>query len=271
MAAGRGRRNGGGAGRGRIQDVRWVREFFETGSGRSRGLHVVGEAGVGKTTLLDAVADAEAEAGVRVLRADGVEFEADIPFAGLHQILTPVLDDAERLPAAYRDALLVALGFATGPAPDRLMLVNATLALLRQAAAGASLMLIVDDLPWLDRASAVVLGFVSRRLHGSQVAFLAASRTDLASVFDHGGLEEYALGPLDDDSAHLLLSARDPGMAARVRARVVAESLLNRRLGWRCSYERPPREAGVRRVSVTRRARTPPSGVRTLMRCRAGR
>ncbi|MGW4796773.1 AAA family ATPase, partial [Nonomuraea sp. NPDC004297] len=212
---------------GRIQDVQWVREFFETGSGRSRGLHVVGEAGVGKTTLLDAVADAVEEAGSRVLRADGVEFEADIPFAGLHQILTPVLDDAEVLPDAYREALQVALGFAAGPAPGRLLLVNATLALLRQAAAGAPLMLIVDDLPWLDRASAVILGLVSRRLHSSRVAFLAASRSGLESVFDHGGLEEYRLGPLDDDSAHLLLSARDPGMAARVRARVVAESRGN--------------------------------------------
>ncbi|MFF0445401.1 ATP-binding protein [Streptomyces sp. NPDC004609] len=212
---------------GRIQDVRRVCEFFEAGSDRGRGLHVVGDAGVGKTTLLDAVADAVAEAGTRVLRADGVEFEADIPFAGLHQILTLVLDEAGQLPSAYREALLVALGFATGPAPDRLLLVNATLALLRQAAAGAPLLLIVDDLPWLDRASAVVLGFVSRRLHGSRVAFLAASRTGLESVFDHGGLEKYELGPLDDDSAHLLLSARDPGMAARVRARVVAESRGN--------------------------------------------
>ncbi|AZK97828.1 AAA family ATPase [Streptomyces tsukubensis] len=212
---------------GRIQDVRWVCEFFGTESGRSRGLHVVGEAGVGKTTLLDAVADAVAQAGTRVLRADGVEFEADIPFAGLHQLLTPVLDEAERLPSAYREALSVALGFATGPAPDRLLLVNATLALLRQAAAAAPLLLIVDDLPWLDRASAVVLGVLSRRLHGSRIAFLATSRTGLASVFDHGGLEEYELGPLDDDSAHLLLSARDPAMAARVRARVVAESRGN--------------------------------------------
>ncbi|MER5771626.1 AAA family ATPase [Streptomyces sp. NPDC001985] len=212
---------------GRIQDVRRVCEFFGTGSGHSRGLHVVGEAGVGKTTLLDAVADAVAQAGTRVLCADGVEFEADIPFAGLHQILTPVLDEAERLPSAYREALSVALGFSTGPAPDRLLLVNSTLALLRQATAAAPLLLIVDDLPWLDRASAVVLGVLSRRLHGSRVSFLSSSRTGLASVFDHGGLAEYELGPLDDDSAHLLLAARDPAMAARVRARVVAESRGN--------------------------------------------
>lgn len=212
---------------GRIQDVQRVREFFEADHGRGRGLHVVGEAGVGKTTLLDAVADAVAATGTRVLRADGVEFEADVPFAGLHQILVPVLDDAERLPSEHREALLVALGFGTGPAPDRLLLVNATLALLHRIAAESPLLLIVDDLPWLDRASAVILGFISRRLSGSRVGFLAASRTGQPSVFDHGGLYELELGPLDDDSAQLLLAARHPAMAARVRARVVTEARGN--------------------------------------------
>ncbi|MEW2491271.1 ATP-binding protein, partial [Streptomyces sp. NPDC048411] len=212
---------------GRIQDVQQVREFLEDRAGRGRGLHVVGEPGVGKTTLLDAVAEAAAEAGIRVLRADGVEFEADVPFAGLHQILTPVLDDVEHLPSEYRAALGVTLGFDAGPTPDRLLLVNATLALLRRGAAEAPLLLIVDDLPWLDRASAVVLGFVSRRLCGTRVGFLAASRTGGESVFDHGGLDEFTLAPLDDDSAHLLLAAHYPGLAARVRARVVADARGN--------------------------------------------
>ncbi|MFI6060087.1 AAA family ATPase [Streptomyces sp. NPDC051286] len=211
---------------GRIEDVQRVLEFLEDGAGRGRGLHIVGEAGVGKSTLLDAVAEVAAEAGTRVLRADGVEFEADVPFAGLHQILMPVLDDREHLPAEYRAALDVALGFGPGLAPDRLLLVNATLALLRRAAAETPLLLIVDDLPWLDRASAVVLGFVSRRL-GNQVGFVAASRTDGQSLFDHGGLDEFTLAPLDEDSANLLLAARYPGLAARVRARVVTEACGN--------------------------------------------
>ncbi|MFJ3902380.1 ATP-binding protein [Streptomyces sp. NPDC090025] len=211
---------------GRIEDVRRVREFLADGPG-GRGLHVVGEAGVGKTTLLDVIAETAAEAGTRVLRADGVEFEADVTFAGLHQIITPVLDGAETLRPEYRDALLVALGFATGPAPDRLLLVNAALALLRRAAEEAPLLLIVDDVPWLDRASAVVLGFVARRLSGSRVGFVAASRTGQAGLFDHGGLHEIRLAPLDDDSARLLLAARYPELAERVRARVVAEARGN--------------------------------------------
>ncbi|MEU6009676.1 AAA family ATPase [Streptomyces sp. NPDC047453] len=210
---------------GRIQDVQWVCEYFDGGSGQ--GLHVVGEAGVGKTTLLDAVAEAVAESGTRVLRADGVEFEADVSFAALHQVLLPVVDDIERLPSEYRQALLVALGFGTGAAPDRLILVNATLTLLRQLAANAPLLLIADDLPWLDRASAVILGFVARRLSGSRIGFIGASRTGAENVFDHSGLREIELGPLDDDSARLLLAARYPGLAARVQARVVLEARGN--------------------------------------------
>ncbi|WP_253209188.1 AAA family ATPase [Streptomyces niphimycinicus] len=210
---------------GRIQDLREVCEFFESESGR--GLHVVGGVGVGKTTLLDAVAEAVGESGTRVLRADGVEFEANVSFAGLHQILMPVRDDIERLPSEYRRPLMVALGFGSGPAPDQLLLVNATLALLRQVAAEAPLLLIVDDLPWLDRASAVILGFVARRLSGSRIGFLAASRTGGDNMFDRSGLYEIELAPLDDDSAHLLLAARYPGLAARVRARVVAEARGN--------------------------------------------
>ncbi|MFF4795355.1 AAA family ATPase [Streptomyces sp. NPDC001276] len=210
---------------GRIRDVESVCEHLKGDAGR--GLHVVGEAGVGKTTLLDAVAEAMSETGSRVLRADGVEFEADVSFAGLHQILTPVLDDIERLPPEHREALMVALGFGAGPAPGRLLLVNATLTLLRQLAAETSLLLIVDDLPWLDRASAVILGFVARRLSGRSVGFLAASRSGGANMLDHSGLHEMELAPLDDDSAHLLLAARYPGLAARVRARVVAEARGN--------------------------------------------
>ncbi|MEV6037859.1 ATP-binding protein [Nonomuraea sp. NPDC052116] len=207
---------------GRAADVRHVIEFFGGGYGRS--LHVVGEAGVGKTALPDDVARMPAAEGTRVLRADGVEFEADVTYAGLHQILTSVLDQAEHLPPRLRQALEVALGSGTGPAPDRLLLVNAMLALLRQVAAGSPLLLVVDDLPWLDQASAAVLGFVARRLAGTRIGFLGASRSGVSSLFDHGGLAEMELAPLDDSSAHELLSDRFPALASRVRTRVVAES-----------------------------------------------
>ena len=111
-----------------------------------------------------------------MLRAAGVEFEADLTYSGLHQVLLPLLGQFEQLGAAHRDALNVALGYGEGPPPDRLLVSTATLTVLRQAAAARPVLMIVDDLPWLDRASAGVLGFVARRLAGSRVGFLAALR-----------------------------------------------------------------------------------------------
>ncbi|MEY9894302.1 DNA-binding NarL/FixJ family response regulator [Catenulispora sp. MAP5-51] len=207
---------------GRAEDVQRICEFFAENPGH--GLHVIGDAGVGKTTLLDATAEAMTRAGTRVLRADGVEFEADIMFAGLHQLLTPLLDDVAELPPEHRDGLRIALGLDPGPAPDRLLVVNATLTLLRRSSAGAPLVLMVDDLPWLDKASAIVLGFVARRLSGSRVGFLAASRSGEPTLLDRSGLAEIHLEPLDEVSAHLLLAAYHPALAARVRARVVADA-----------------------------------------------
>lgn len=100
-----------------------------------------------KTALLNAVADVASAAGPTVLRAAGVEFEGDISFAGLNQALFPLLDDVGELGAAHQEALRVALGFGTGPAPDRLLVSTAALALLRHVASRAPLLLIVDDLP----------------------------------------------------------------------------------------------------------------------------
>jgi hypothetical protein len=190
-------------------------------------LLVLGEPGVGKTLLLEAAADAAADAGTRVLRARGVEFEAGMSFSGLNQTLLPVFADFARLPAAHRDALNVALGLAEGRPPDRLVVSNATPAVLRLAATDRPLLVIVDDLPWLDRASASVLGFVARRLAGSRVGFLAAARPEQESFFDRAGLPELELQPLDADAARSLLDARFPLLAPSVRDRILAEARGN--------------------------------------------
>jgi hypothetical protein len=166
-------------------------------------------------------------AGTRVLRADGVEFEAEVSFAGLNQTLLPIMDASDRLSATYREALSVALGFGSGAAPGRLVISNAALALLRLVAAERPLLLVVDDLPWIDRASAAVLGFVARRLSDSPVGFLAASRSGSENLFERGGLSEFELPPLDEDSASLLVAARFPGLAGRVRQRLLAEARGN--------------------------------------------
>ena len=111
----------------------------------------------------------------------------------------------------------MALGFGAGPPPDRLLVSNAALALLRQAAARAPLLLIVDDLPWIDRASAGVLSFVARRL-GRQQGRAAGGLPDRRGrVLRPGGLPEYELKPLDDQAAAQLLAARFPDLDAPVR------------------------------------------------------
>ena len=111
--------------------------------------------------------------------------------------------------------------------PDRLLVSNAALALLRHAAARVPLLLIVDDLPWIDRASAGVLSFVARRLGGSRAGLLAACRTGADSYFDRGGLPEYELKPLDDQAAAQLVAARFPDLDPLVTSRVLGAAQGN--------------------------------------------
>src|SRR6516162_8934077 len=131
-------------------------------SGRGRALVVRGEAGVGKSALLEYAAGAAPD--MRVARAAGVESEMELAFAGLHQLCVPLLDRLERLPAPQRDALGIAFGLRAGGAPDRFLVGLAVLTLLSEAAEDRPLLCLVDDAQWLDQASAQVLGFVARRL-----------------------------------------------------------------------------------------------------------
>jgi DNA-binding CsgD family transcriptional regulator len=212
---------------GRGSELALISAFAERAATGGEALLLFGEAGVGKTVLLDAAAQRACEAGTRVLRATGVEFEADLTYSGLHQVLFPLLDEFGRLSAVHRDALNAALGYGEGPVPDRMLVSAATLTVLRQAAAGRPVLVIVDDLPWLDRATAGVLGFVARRLAGSHVGFLAASRPEQESFFERAGLPRGELGPLDEQAANALVQSCCPDLAPQVRQRVVAEAQGN--------------------------------------------
>jgi len=212
---------------GREGEMDRARTFLATARTDGGALLVTGEPGVGKTVLLDAASEAASAAGTRVLRAAGVEFEARTSFSGLNQLLLPLLGALPQLPAVHRNALDVALGFGDGPPPSRLVVSNAALVLLRQTATVRPALVILDDLPWLDRASAGVLSFVARRLAGSPVGLLGASRTGEADFFYHAGLPELEVPRLDDTAAGQLLDSRFPELAPAVRERILAEAQGN--------------------------------------------
>src|ERR687886_1976249 len=226
-----GERHGDGrqAGRlvGREPEMNRIRAFLATARTDGGALLISGEPGVGKTVLLDAASEAASAGGMRILRAAGVEFEAETSFSGLNQVLLPLLGALPQLPAVHRDALNVALGFGDGAPPSRLVVSNAALVLLRQTAAARPVLVILDDLPWLDRASAGVLSFVARRLAGSQVGLLGASRTGEVDFFDHAGLPELEVPRLDDGAAGQLLDSRFPELASTVRERILLEAQGN--------------------------------------------
>ena len=153
---------------GRLSE-REVLDRFVAGvrAGEGRALVVRGEPGVGKTALLDYLAGRAS--GCRVARAAGVQSEMELAFAGLHQLCAPMLDHAESLPGPQRETLRTAFGLSAGPAPDRFLVGLAVLGLLSEVTGDRALMCLVDDVHWLDRASAQVLGFTARRLAADQI------------------------------------------------------------------------------------------------------
>jgi DNA-binding CsgD family transcriptional regulator len=212
---------------GRSRELTRLAAFLDRVDAGGESLLVAGEAGAGKTALLDAAARLASAAGFLVLRSAATEFEAGLSYATLNQVLLPLRAEFGQVSPACREALEVALGFGFGPAPDRLTVSNATVELLNWAATSRPVLVIVDDLPWLDRASAAVLGFVARRLAGSRVGFLGALRSEQETFFERAGLAEFELAPLDEESASALLGARYPLLAAGVQERLLAEAQGN--------------------------------------------
>ena len=192
-------------------------------AGESRALVVRGEPGVGKTALLEYVA--EQAVGCRLARAAGIQSEMELAFAGLYQLLAPMLGGLERLPGPQRDALTTAFGISSGPAPDRFFVALAVLSLLSDAAEDQPLICLVDDEQWLDRVSAQVLAFVARRLDAEAVGLVFAARV---ASDDLSGLPELLVEGLNEGDAATLLDSVLPGpLDARVRDRIVAETRGN--------------------------------------------
>jgi DNA-binding CsgD family transcriptional regulator len=212
--------------RGRRSETATLDQLLEAvRTGESRALAIRGDPGVGKTALLEYVA--EHASGCRVARAAGVQGEMELAFAGLHQLCAPMLDRLERLPGPQRDALGAAFGLSTGHAPDRFLVGLAVLSLLAEVAAERPLVCLIDDAQWLDRASAQALAFVARRLLAESVGVIFAVRTG-GEQRDAAGLPELVVEGLREDDARTLLASviRVP-LDEEVRDRIVAESRGN--------------------------------------------
>ncbi|MEV7629008.1 LuxR family transcriptional regulator [Actinoplanes sp. NPDC089786] len=188
---------------------------------------VRGEAGIGKSALLSEVARRAGARPALILTTTGVQSEAQIAFAGLYQLLRPILDQADRLPPPQREAVLAAFGRSGPAAPQLFLIALATLSLLGEAATQAPVLLLVEDAQWLDRESAEVLVFVARRLDFEPIVLLAAVRDGFDGPFAGSGLPELALPRLERAQAELVVDARAPGLRPEVRERVLREAAGN--------------------------------------------
>jgi DNA-binding CsgD family transcriptional regulator len=197
----------------------------EVRAGKSHVLVLRGEAGIGKTALLDHLS--AAAAGSRIVRVAGVESEMELGFAGLHALCAPMLSRLEHLPAPQREALGTAFGLSEGDAPDRFLVGLAVLSMLADAAEEKALFCIVDDAQWLDQVSLGTLVFVARRLLAERVGIVFALRgTD--AEHELKGFPELMIGGLPEADALALLEASIPGpLDKRVQNRILGEAAGN--------------------------------------------
>jgi len=173
---------------------------------RSGSLILRGEPGAGKTALLDDTR--ERAANLHVLTARGVQSESEFPYAGLHQLMRTAVGHVDRLPAPQAVALRVALGLGAGAAPERFLVFAGCLSLLSELADDRPVLCLVDDLQWLDTASAEALVFVARRLDAEGIVILFGAREGDPGRFDAAGIPSLAVEALDREAASTLLARR---------------------------------------------------------------
>jgi DNA-binding CsgD family transcriptional regulator len=212
---------------GRESELRLIDGLLDHVHDRGSALVVSGEPGIGKSTLLEAARARARELQLSVLKATGVQSEALLAFAGLHQLLQPVLGNIDELAGPQRDALLAAFGMTEVSAPDPFLTALAALDLLSEAAAKTPLLVIAEDAQWLDRSTADVLAFVARRLEYEPIVLLAAIREGFDSPLEQAGLAPLNLEPLDPDAAGALLDSSAPDAPPAVRQRVLDEAAGN--------------------------------------------
>ncbi|XUL92367.1 ATP-binding protein [Streptomyces galilaeus] len=220
---------------GRSAELALIDRHFDSAGAGGAALMLSGEAGVGKSALLDAAAPRAAGAGFRVLRVAGCPFQQGVGFSALNQLLQPLADAIPALPARQAETLQAVRGLSEEQPTELLAIANAVHALVAQVATGAApLALIVDDAAWVDRSSATVLGTLAHSPRTGHLAVLGASRTGDSSFLSNIGIPEHEVRPLDEASADELVAERFPAMAARVRRRLIAEARGNPWPCWNC-------------------------------------
>ena len=210
--------------RGRAKECAQLDDLVSAiGRGESRSLVLRGEAGIGKTALLDHTIASASD--LTVVRAEGVDSEMELAYASLHQLCGPLLDRLDRLPVPQRQALEVVFGLSLGAAPDRFLVGLAVLSLFSEVAGERPLLCVVDDAQWLDHASALTLAFVARRLQAEPVGIVFAAREPGGDLRHLPELE--VRGVRNGDARALLASAVQFKLDERVRDRILAETRGN--------------------------------------------
>ncbi len=212
---------------GRESEVGLIREFIDGRPGYESLLVISGEPGVGKSALLDLVAEGAESRGARVLHAGALEFEAHLAYSTINQLLLPYAHLFGGLQTEHEEALSIICGLRSGPAPGLLLAGAATLSVVGLITDSGSALVIVDDSQWMDPLSAMTLTFLGRRLTTIPAKILVAARTDEDDVFVRSGFRTLVLEPLSDADADDLLVDRFPALSPSVRHRIQREALGN--------------------------------------------
>ncbi|WP_127503992.1 AAA family ATPase [Actinoplanes solisilvae] len=215
---------------GREPELTRFRELLDEVGAGGHAVIVEGEAGIGKSTLVDAVVAMARDQGFHELRCTGVHSETTSGFAGLHELLQPLLDRVTALPPGQRQALEIALGQAVGPAPSPLLTGLAALGLLEEYGAEQPAVVVVEDAQWLDASSARTIAFVARRLSQARVLLIVTVRSGRGATIDpftSSGLPTAALGPLAPEESERLLREQRPELDVPAQKLILKEAVGN--------------------------------------------
>lgn len=209
---------------GRDRELGQIGDLLDNADQRGAVVLLDGAPGIGKSALLSGAMRIARDRGLLVLSTVGAQSETDLPFAGLHQLLRPVLAGVADLPRAQRDAVSAAFGLGDAAAPEPFLIALGVLGLLANAVGDTPLLLSIDDAHWLDRASADVLVFVGRRVEADPIVLLAAISEGYESPLRHAGLPALHLDGLAGDAAAQLLNERFPDLPVSAQRRLLGEA-----------------------------------------------